>query len=255
MIPDSAALWAYLGVFGTLLAAGLGLPIPEELPIVGAGVTVGAADPAGPLKWWIMLPVCIAGVVICDAFLYTIGRVWGQRLLHSGWVQRKVLTPDRRARIERNFHRYGIWILLGARMLPGIRGPIFLMAGINRLPIFKFLIADGLYAIPGVSLMFTLAYWFGDQFMAIFSKAEQVRPIIVVCVIAAVGGFLVYYFLKHPVSTGDPQDVPIIGQQIASHMPSLEGNGSATAKSAPELNNKPAVDDKPTDTKPIPADQ
>src|SRR5437660_11602324 len=30
---EPAAMWKYLGVLGTLLAAGMGLPIPEELPI------------------------------------------------------------------------------------------------------------------------------------------------------------------------------------------------------------------------------
>jgi membrane protein DedA with SNARE-associated domain len=249
VIPDSAAMWAYITVLGTLLAAGLGLPIPEELPIVGAGITVGAAGPNSRIVWYIMLPVCIAGVVIGDACLYTIGRVWGQRLLHSDWVRRKVLPADRKERIERNFHRYGIWILLGARLLPGIRSPIFLMAGINRLPIAKFLIADGLYAIPGVSLLFTLAYWFGDQFMEIVNKVEQVRPLIVVCVIMAVAGILIYYFVKHPVSTGDPREVPIFGEQIASHIPKPEANGQP-GESKPK---EPSLDGPPKDEEAPPA--
>lgn len=250
VIPDSAAMWAYLTVLGTLLAAGLGLPIPEELPIVGAGVTVGAAGANSRIVWYIMLPVCIAGVVIGDACLYTIGRIWGQRLLHNNWVRRKVLPTDRRERIERNFHRYGIWILLGARLLPGIRSPIFLMAGINRLPIAKFLIADGLYAIPGVSLLFTLSYWFGDQFMEIVREAERVRPLIVVCVIMAVAGILTYYFVKHPVSTGDPREVPIIGEQIASHIPNPEANGQPVEGKAKEPSLDGQVKDKDGDAPP-----
>jgi membrane protein DedA with SNARE-associated domain len=235
-MPDSAALWVYLGVFGTLLGAGLVLPIPEDLPIVTAGVWVGAAsqDPDNHLRWWIMLPICIAGVVIGDAFLYTIGRVWGHRLLRSRWVQRKVLPPDRQVRYERLFHRHGIWILLFARMLPGIRGPIFLAAGINRLPIAKFLLADGLYAIPGVSLIFTLAYWFTDQFRDLVLRAEQVRPLIVLIVIGTVIVLLIRYFLKHPISTGDPEDVPIIGQQIASHLHGTDGNSAPPDQNAPE---------------------
>ncbi len=245
MVFDSAAMWAYLTVFGTLLAAGMGLPIPEELPIVGAGVSAGL-NPR--ILWWIMLPVCIAGVVIGDACLYTIGRIWGQKLLHNKWVQRKFLPPDRRERIERNFHRYGIWILLGARLLPGIRSPIFLMAGINRLPVVKFLVADGLYAIPGVSLLFTLAYWFGDQFMEIVDKAEKWRPVIVVCVLMAVAGALIYYFVKHPVSTGDPKEVPLIGEQLASHMGNPEANGQLSdgRPKEPSADGKPKGDDSPS---------
>ena len=43
-----AAVWIYLGAFFSLIAAGLGFPIPEELPIVVSGAMVGHAseDPA-----------------------------------------------------------------------------------------------------------------------------------------------------------------------------------------------------------------
>ena len=57
------------------------------------------------------------------------------------------------------------------------------------------------------------------------SLAQQARwAFVVVCLIAAVGAALVYYFVKHPVSTGDPEDVPIIGHQLASHMQNPDAN-------------------------------
>jgi membrane protein DedA with SNARE-associated domain len=220
---DAAALWKYLGVLGTLLAAGMGLPIPEELPIVTAGAIVGRNATGGHPYWWIMLPVCIVGVVVGDGFLYTIGRLWGYRVLKLRWVRTKLLTPDKQERIERNFHRYGFWILLGARLLPGIRSPIFLMAGINRLPLIKFLIADIVYAIPGVSILFFLAYEFTDRFVRLIEKANEVRSTIILALIAGGVGYLIRYFQEHPVSTGDPAELPVIGQQIVSHMKDIEG--------------------------------
>jgi membrane protein DedA with SNARE-associated domain len=196
----------------------MGLPIPEELPIVSAGAIVGHNSSGGHPYWWIMLPTCIVGVVVGDGFLYAIGRLWGYRVLNIGWVRKRLLTPDKQERIERNFHRYGFWILLGARLLPGIRSPIFLMAGINRLPLIKFLIADIVYAIPGVSMLFFLAYEFTDEFVALIKKAEGYRATIILCLIAAAVGYLTRYFQEHPVSTGDPSDLPLFGQQLMSHM-------------------------------------
>jgi len=219
VIPDSTAIWVYIGFLGTLLLAGLGFPIPEELPIVTAGALVAHAptqDPPLQIVWWIMLPLLICGVVIGDGFLYTIGRLWGHRLLDMKWVQKRLLPPSRRERIERNFHRHGVWILLGARLTPGLRSPIFLMAGMNHLPIAKFLLADGLYAIPGVSLIFFLSYFFTDQVVTLVNRANHVRPYIVIVVLLGVAAFLLRYFLKHPVTEGDPKDVPIIGTQLAS---------------------------------------
>lgn len=232
---DAAALWKYLGVLGTLLAAGMGLPIPEELPIVTAGAMVGHDSETKPqfekdgqildnpdyelrLRWWIMLPTCIIGVVLGDGILYTIGRLWGYRVLNLRWVRTRLLPPEKRERIERNFHRYGLWILLGARLLPGIRSPIFLMAGINRLPLKKFLFADGLYAIPGVSVLFFLAYFFQSQFVVVFEKVNSYKPTIILCVISGVAGYLIRMFQDHPVSTGDPEEVPVIGHKLATSM-------------------------------------
>ena len=218
MIPDSRALWLYLITFGGLLASGMGVPLPEELWVVWAGASSRHPPDDIVVMWWIMLPACILGVVLGDSFLYAVGWFWGHRLLNRKWVQRWVLRPERRVRIQRNFDRYGVWILLAARLLPGLRSPIFLLAGTNRMPVVKFVVADGVYAIPGVSMMFFLAYAFTDQFVEIVQKAEKVRPIIIVIVITAVAVYLVHYFYKHPVAEGDPKELPIIGEQIASHI-------------------------------------
>lgn len=169
-----------------------------------------------PLRWWIMLPVCIMGVVVSDGLLYGMGRYFGPRLFEMAWMK-KMLPGEKRRNIEDNFHKYGILVLLFDRFLPAIRSPIFIMAGVMRLSFARFLLADGLYAIPGVSLLFTLAFWFGDQFRDLILRAEgKLKNVIILLVIAAIGGYLLYHFFRHPVATGDPvKDVPLVGEQIA----------------------------------------
>jgi membrane protein DedA with SNARE-associated domain len=202
---------AYVWVFGLLLAAGFGAPVPEELPVAIAGALVGHAAqapvPEHPV-WYVMLPVCIAGVVVSDGVLYGIGRLWGPRLLDRPWVRSRLLPPDRRARIEENFHRRGVRILLAARFLPGIRTPIFLMAGVLRVPLGQFLLADGLYAVPGVTLLFGLAYLFTDQFVELVRQLDSVRPLVVVLLIAAAAGWLAATWLRRGPVTGREADPP-----------------------------------------------
>ena len=86
--------YGYLGIFLALLASGMGLPIPEELPVIMAGILVGHEDTQ--LKWYIMLPVAIVGVVMGDGILYSMGRFWGTWLLSRPWVQRRILSPEKR---------------------------------------------------------------------------------------------------------------------------------------------------------------
>ena len=128
--------WGYLGVFLGILATGLGFPMPEEFPIVLGG----ALATHGQVYTWIMLPVCIVGVIIGDSFLYFIGRFWGNRLVQMPFIRKRLLTPERFASIAENFQKYGVKILLFARLTPGIRAPIFLTAGITKLPITHFLL-------------------------------------------------------------------------------------------------------------------
>jgi membrane protein DedA with SNARE-associated domain len=211
------------GIFVALVAAGVGFPMPEEIPIVTAGAMTGhqAADPNSWLRWWILLPLCILGVVISDGLLYLIGRTWGLRLLTFP-LMRRVLPQERLERIQRNFQKYGVLILLFARVLPGIRSPIFLTAGIMKLSWRRFLLADGIYALPGVSLLFFLAFWFTDQFRDLVTEAEEevsrIRPLIVLAAIVGVGIYFLIQFLRHPIHTGDPEELPLIGDQVAASM-------------------------------------
>jgi len=201
--------YGYQGIFLALLASGLGLPIPEELPVITAGVMVGHEDTM--LRWYIMLPVVIAGVVIGDGLLYGMGRFWGTRFLGLAWVQRRILTPEKREEIEKNFHDRGIAVLLGARLLPGIRTPIFIMAGVLRVPLGRFLIADGLYAIPGVNLLFWIAYLLTDQVLEIFNRINAYRPQVVLVILSFVAGLLAQrYLFTRKVTTGEPPHVPQI---------------------------------------------
>jgi membrane protein DedA with SNARE-associated domain len=204
--------WGYLGVFFGIIATGLGFPMPEELPVVvGGGLAVHEKA-----RWWIMLPVCIVGVIIGDSCLYVIGRLWGTRLVERPFFKKHFLTPERLASITENFHKYGIKILLFARVTPGIRAPIFLTAGITRLAWLHFLIADGIYAIPGVSLLFFLGYYFTDTMVSIIeSKAELVKTIVIMVVLVGGAGYFLYRFLRRPMLTGNPNEVPTIMEPVS----------------------------------------
>jgi len=202
--------WGHLGIFLGIVATGLGFPMPEELPIVVGGILAGHHP---EIHWWTMLPVCIVAVIIGDSFLYFIGRFWGPRVLQYGWVKKHLLSPERLTSIENNFHNYGIRILLFARMTPGIRAPIFLTAGIIKLPLPRFVLADGLYAVPGVSLLFFLGYWFGEGIIALVHRAEHVKFWIMLVILVGVALYFAYRFLRKPVVTGDPTEMPpLVGQ-------------------------------------------
>jgi len=201
--------YGYAGVFCALIAAGFGFPIPEELPVITAGIMVGHEDTT--LRWYYMLLVVMAGVVIGDGVLYGIGRIWGRRLLDIGFVRRKLVPVDKQEQIEKNFAERGIWVLLGARLLPGIRTPVFVMAGVLRVPLGRFLLADAIYAIPLVNILFWLSYFLTDQMIVIFNKVREYQSLVAVAVLSGVAGALIQkYLLSRAVSTGEAPHVPSV---------------------------------------------
>jgi membrane protein DedA with SNARE-associated domain len=150
--------FTYVGIFLTLFAGSLGLPIPEEVPILLAGVLAREAV----IHRWLALPVCLVGVLLGDVVLYWVGHHWGNQIL--GWrVVHHVLTPERANALKESYRRHGVKIVFTARHVMGLRAAAFLTAGVAHVPFWKFIAVDAGAACISVPLAFTLGYVFTDQ--------------------------------------------------------------------------------------------
>jgi membrane protein DedA with SNARE-associated domain len=162
--------FTYLGVFAVLLLGSLGVPIPEEMPIIAAAVL----SYEGVVRWWLALPVCLLGVLSGDLVLYWAGRHWGEQLLN--WrIVRLVLSPARAQWLQAAYRRHALKTVVTARHVVGLRAAAFLTAGIARVPFWKFVVADAGAAMLGVPLGFGLAYFFTDQIKAILTNVHRVE--------------------------------------------------------------------------------
>ncbi|HEV3347946.1 MAG TPA: DedA family protein, partial [Methylomirabilota bacterium] len=65
MLQELLQRFTYLGILAALLLGSLGVPIPEEMPIVAAGIL----SHEGLARWWLALPVCVLGVLAGDVVL------------------------------------------------------------------------------------------------------------------------------------------------------------------------------------------
>jgi membrane protein DedA with SNARE-associated domain len=213
--------WWLLSFF----AGGVGTAaiVPEELLLVGAGIWAAQKEIIEQFgQWrWLVLPAAVLGILIADCCLYLVGRHFGARLLRNRWSAH-FLPQHKRERIERNFKRYGVWILLFGRLLPAIRGPLFVTAGMMRVRGRKFLLADALGAVLGNSLLFFLAVWFGHSFEnlinALRKDADTVKHALIFVGVVLAGVYLLIHFLRRPVSEGAPDELPLIGPQVAAHI-------------------------------------
>ena len=179
--------FTYLGIYLVLLAGSLGLPIPEEMAIVAAGVM----SHEGLMAPWPGLLVCLLGVLSGDVILYWTGRNGGERVLRWRPV-RFLLTPDRESRLKVAYCRHAVKTIVAARHVAGFRAAAFLTAGIARVPFWKFVLTDGLTALLGVPFSFALAYFFTDHIKAIYADVHRIERWIglVVVLVVAVAVFL-----------------------------------------------------------------
>jgi membrane protein DedA with SNARE-associated domain len=210
--------FTYVAIIGVLFLCGLGLPLPEEVPILTSAIL----SQTGHLRWWWALSACMFGVMIGDSVMFFLGRRWGNHLLEHR-LSRKLLTVERQAAIERYFDRYGARIIFGARFLPGIRAALFLSAGTMKVSFLTFLLMDGAAALLSIPLSFWLAYTFTDKLEELLNLREHVH-------IWAIGllavGMLLWLLLHRFWEKRHPHDATSAGATAAPQAPATSEKSS-----------------------------
>lgn len=166
--------YGYIAVFGILILCGFGLPVPEDITLVSGGVISGL-DLANPHT---MCVVGLAGVLIGDSTMFLAGRIFGYRIQRIRTF-RKILSPRRFSHIQRQFKKYGLSLLFVARFLPGLRSPIFLVAGMSRrISYITFILMDGIAALISVPVWVYLGYFFADNLDLLMEYVKDVQSMI-----------------------------------------------------------------------------
>lgn len=166
---------SYLTIFLFMVLTGCGLPLPEELAIVSAGVlsAVGDLDP------WRAFAACLLGALVGDAVMYGIGYRFGHNLLALHPKLGKIIGAEREAQYEAAILRHGFKVLLLARFMVGVRGPVYLSAGVVRVPFRRFALWDLVSATLVVGLFFSVSYRYGDSIAHYLSDAERALTLVV----------------------------------------------------------------------------
>lgn len=184
--------YGYLAVFIVLLLCGFGLPVPEDITLVAGGIISGL----GYANVHVMFALGMAGVLLGDGTMFTIGRCYGKKVMSIRPIAR-ILTPRRFAMVQEKFSRYGNWVLFVARFLPGLRSPIFITAGMSRrISYWQFLLMDGFAALISVPIWVYLGYLgaANREWLMRWVRRGQTGILIAVAILAIV---LIILYLRH----------------------------------------------------------
>ncbi|MFJ8669860.1 DedA family protein [Streptomyces sp. NPDC093600] len=134
----AVAIYALVGVVIGLES--LGIPLPGEIVLVSSALL---ASQHGDINPYVLGACATAGAIIGDSIGYAIGRKGGRPLL--AWLGKKFPKHFSEANIalaERSFEKWGVWAVFFGRFVALLRifaGPL---AGVLRMPYWKFLLAN-----------------------------------------------------------------------------------------------------------------
>lgn len=165
----------YLFIVGFMTASSFGLPIPEEMTLVSAGLVAYMArhpevfPPPYPgaegVNLFVLTTVCFFAVLGSDILIYTLGRVFGRKLIRTEFFNRTV-GEKRFGRINKIFQKYSYWACGLFRFTPGVRFPGHLSCGLMGIPLWKFILVDGLAALISVPTQVILVAFYGEIILA-----------------------------------------------------------------------------------------
>jgi membrane protein DedA with SNARE-associated domain len=157
-------------LFALLFSCGLGMPLPEDIPLLAAGAMVAA----GKMNLGVAAVAAWFGIIGGDCVLYHLGKKFGSDITRVPIIGNHI-NAERMHRVEVMFTRWGIWVVAIGRLFAGIRGAMVVVAGATRFNFWKFLIADGLAAIVSGGLFLYLGFYFGNKFQELNEHVHEAK--------------------------------------------------------------------------------
>lgn len=163
--------------------------LPGDSLLFAAGVF--SAD-GGGLNIFATLFVFYAAAILGNTSNYWIARFFGKRIIDSGKV--KALTPERMAKLDEFFDRFGGLTIVITRFMPFFRTFAPFIAGTGHMNFGKFTFFNVIGGVSWVSLFVLVGYFFGgipfiqEHFEVIVLGIVGVS--VLPAIIGAVKGFL-----------------------------------------------------------------
>jgi membrane protein DedA with SNARE-associated domain len=177
-------MYVYGFITAFMFASSFGLPVPEELTLVSAGLVAHMArnpdiyPPPYPgaegVDIFVLCIVCFCAVFMSDLVVYFIGRFFGGRIIKTRFFQKQVAGQGFN-RINSWFQKYGGWACGIFRFTPGLRFPGHMSCGLLGIPLWKFMAIDGAAALFSVP---TQVYFVASYGHVIMEKLAEFKMIV-----------------------------------------------------------------------------
>ncbi|HET7326494.1 MAG TPA: DedA family protein [Nocardioidaceae bacterium] len=161
-------------------------PLPSEVILPAAGFTASQGDfTLGGAIFWTTL-----GSVVGALVLYWLGALLGARRMRLIAVRLPLVKLDDVTKSEEWFARHGGKAVFFGRMVPIFRSFISIPAGIERMPLLRFLLLTTAGSLIWNTIFVLAGYTLGENWHQVEAWVSPVSNLVIIAVLVAVAYFV-----------------------------------------------------------------
>jgi alkaline phosphatase len=168
---------AYLTICLAMFLENIIPPIPSEIIMPLGGFFVYQQK----LNFYFLVFWGLLGTILGSLPWYYLGRLVNEKRL-SNFLDKKGkylgISSDDLIKSKRWFDKYGVSLVFWGRLVPGIRTLISVPAGIELMPLKKFLIWTTFGSFIWVALLTYAGYLFGENYPIIETYLDQIKYVV-----------------------------------------------------------------------------
>ena len=168
---------AYLTICLAMFLENIIPPIPSEIIMPLGGFFVYQQK----LNFFILVFWGLLGTILGSLPWYYLGRLVNEKRL-SNFLEKKGkylgISSNDLTKSKRWFEKYGVPLVFWGRLVPGIRTLISVPAGIELMPLRKFLIWTTLGSFTWVALLTYAGYLFAENYSIVETYLDQIKYVV-----------------------------------------------------------------------------
>lgn len=181
-ISSFTPFWVYVTLFFFAFVENVFPPSPSDLVVVIGGSLVST----GVISFIPTLLLTTIGSVVGFMILFYFGSTVDRKVVHSG--KYKYIPVDAIEKVELWFKKYGYYVIIANRFIPGTRSVISFFAGMSSLNVKKTLLLAAISALVWNAIIIYLGYVFGnnvavvDKYLSTYSNIAIAITVVVVII-------------------------------------------------------------------------
>ncbi len=192
---ETNSTMAYLTICFAMFLENIIPPIPSEIIMPLGGFFVYQQK----LNFYILVLWGVLGTIAGSIPWYYLGKLVNEKRLSNFLDKRGKfigITSNDLIKSKRWFDKYGVSLVFWGRLVPGIRTLISVPAGMEFMPLRKFLIWTSLGSLIWVALLTYAGFAFGENYQIIETYLDQIKYILKPILILILVYFLIKFIIR-----------------------------------------------------------